>query len=163
MVCKLLVTTLLLGPAISQTQKNQAPVTPQTAPNASLPALPPIKMGLWEATTTMSTGTNLKTRACLTQESYREQLANMPHGCTLSNSQSSSTSMSGDVTCNLQNDVKSSGHFSAQFPDPATVHMTMTVTTTMQGRSMTMTMTSDSHFVSSDCGDVSPGQSQIIQ
>lgn len=162
MLCKLLVTALLLGPAISQTQKNQAPVTPQAPPNAALP-VPPIKMGLWEATTTMSTGTNLKTRACLTQESYRDQLANMPRGCTLSNSQSSSTSMSADVSCNLQNDVKSSGHFSAQFPDASTVHMTMTVTTSMQGRSMTMTMTSDSHFVSSDCGDVAPGQSQIIQ
>lgn len=125
--------------------------------------VPPIKMGLWEATVTTQMGTSLKTRSCITAQSYREQLAHLPQGCKLSNVQRSSTSMSGDVSCNLSNGASSSGHIDAQFPDPSTVHSTINVTTTMQGRSMPITITTESHFVNADCEDLEPGQSKVIQ
>jgi hypothetical protein len=161
MFSELLVSALLLTPAISQTQKNQAPVTPQQAPLITM--APPIKMGLWEAAITTAMGTSLKTRSCMTAQSYRDDLAHLPAGCTLSNVQTSSSSMSADVSCTLPDGASSSGHINAQFPDTSTAHATISVTTTMQGRTMPMTITTESHFVSSDCGDIQPGQSKVIR
>jgi hypothetical protein len=132
-------------------------------PGPNMADAPPIKMGLWEATITTAMGTSLKTRTCLTAESYREQLAHLPEGCTLSNVQKTGTSMSGDVKCNLSNGVNSSGHIDVQFSDPSTVHSTIKVTTTAQGHSMPITITTDSHFVSADCEDLGPGQSKVMQ
>ena len=138
----------------------------QAAPpagNAPAADLPPIKMGLWEATVTTAMGTSLKTRTCMTAASYREQIAHLPQGCALSNVVRTSTSMSGDVKCNLSNGASSSGHIDAHFPDPSTVHSTISVTTTVQGHSMPITITTDSHFVGADCEDLEPGQSKIVQ
>jgi hypothetical protein len=133
-------------------------------PSPSTVDLPPIKMGLWEATvTTAMGGTGLKTRTCLTAQDYREQLAHLPQGCTLSNVQKTSTSMSGDVKCNMSNGASSSGHIDVQFPDPSTVHATIKVTTTVQGQSMPITITTDSRFIGADCEDLEPGQSKVIQ
>jgi hypothetical protein len=138
----------------------------QAAPPAgNVPSadMPPIKTGLWEATVTTAVGTSLKTRTCVTSQGFREQLAHLPQGCTLSNVQKNSTSMSGDVKCSLSNGVTSSGHIDVQFPDSSTVHSTINVTTTMQGRSMPITITTDSHFVGADCEDLEPGQSKMVQ
>lgn len=134
---------------------------PPSSPNVADP--PPIKMGLWEATVTTAMGTSLKTRTCMTAQSYREQIAHLPQGCTLSNVVRTSTSMSGDVSCKLSNGASSSGHIDAHFPDPSTVHSTISVTTTVQGRSMPITITTDSHFVGADCEDLEPGQSKVLQ
>ncbi len=161
MLSELFFAALLLAPAIPQTQKNQVPVTPQQGP--LIANAPPIKMGLWEASITTAMGTNIKTRSCMTAQSYRDDLAHMPQGCTLSNVQTSSSTMSGDVSCTLPNGASSSGHIDAQFPDSSTAHATINVTTTMQGRTMPMTITTDSHFVSADCGDIQPGQSKVLR
>jgi len=130
-------------------------------PNTTITEPPPIKMGLWEATVT-TMGSSLKTRTCMTPQSYREQLVHLPQGCTLSNVQKTTTSMSGDVKCNLSG-ASSSGHIDVQFPDPSTVHSTISVTTTAQGRSIPIMITADSHFVGADCEDLEPGQSKVIQ
>ncbi|HEY4010057.1 MAG TPA: DUF3617 family protein [Acidobacteriaceae bacterium] len=162
MVSELLVSAFLLaGTPLPQTQKSQTPVTPEQG--AVIANAPPIKMGLWEADISTARGTALKTRSCLTPQSYREELAHMPPGCSLSNVQTSSSGMSGDVSCTMQDGLTSSGHIAAQFPDMGTVHVTINITMTMQGHTMPIAITSDSHFVSADCGDIQPGRSKVIQ
>src|SRR5215472_5451898 len=108
MFFKLLTATLLLASAISQTQKSQAPVTAQQAPAAA--NVPPIKMGLWEATMTMgTTGGTYKSRACLSEESYQRMLTRVPPNCTISNLTTTTTSITGDVSCESPAGGKSKG------------------------------------------------------
>ncbi len=160
-ISELLFLSAVLLPSAIQTQNGKVPVTP--APGPLIANAPPIRMGLWEASITTAMGTNIKTRSCMTPQSYRDDLAHMPQGCTLSNVQTSTSSMSGDVSCTLPNGASSSGHIAAQFPDTSTAHATINVTMTMQGRTMPLTITTDSHFVSADCGDIQPGQSKVIR
>ena len=155
MFSQLLMAALLLAPTISQTQKNQAPVTPQKSP--LIGNAPPIKMGLWEATTTTSTSKVFKTRSCVTPQSYREMLTRMPPNCALSNQTNSGTSITEEVSCTASNGNVSTGHVSVQIPDSGTAHSTMTLSATEEGHTMTLTVVTDSHFVSADCGDIAPG------
>lgn len=130
----------------------QAPSTP-----------PPIKMGLWEATTTTGTGRTIKTRSCMTEQSYQEQFAHVPPNCTLSNFSRSATHMSGDVACKESNgQATTSGHFDAEFPDETSAQTTVTLQVNMQGRTMPMTIKSESHYVGADCRGISPGHSQLV-
>jgi hypothetical protein len=162
MFFELLLAALLLAPTVSQTQKSQAPVTPQQTPPAV--NAPPINMGLWDSTMSIGTsGATYKSRACLSQESYQRMLTRVPPNCTVSNLTATPTSLTGDVSCESPSGGKSKGHVDVQIPDSSTVHGTITVTTSYQGHSMTMAIKSDAHFVSADCGDLSPGESRDVQ
>jgi hypothetical protein len=165
MVSELLMAALLLVPAISLTQKNNLVITPQQAsPGRAAPATPPIKMGLWESTITNSVATNtIKTRSCMTLQSYQESIPHLPPGCTVTNKTQTATSITGDVSCTLQHGGTTSGHIDVEMPDPATVRFTIKLMVNAQGRSVPITLTTDSHFVSATCGDIAPGQAKIIQ
>lgn len=164
MVSKFLMAALLLAPAISQTQKNSMTITPrQAAPGGAAPA-PPIKLGLWEATITNSLATNtIKTRSCVTAQSYQETIGHVPPGCTVTNKTQTATSITGDVNCTLQHGGTTTGHIDVEMPDPSTVRSTIKLTVNAQGQSVPMTLTTDSHFVGADCGDIAPGQAKVIQ
>ncbi len=130
--------------------------------NPAASNLPPIKMGLWEASITSSTSTPMKTRSCMTQQSYQQQMAHVPAGCTLTNLSRGSANMSGDVSCKSPNGAQGSGHFDAEFPDTSTINSTISITVNMQGRSMPITVKTQSHYIGPDCGDIKPGAAQIV-
>jgi hypothetical protein len=132
-------------------------------PKTALSAPPPINMGLWEATITTGLGTTMKTRSCLTAESYQQQLARLPPGCSMSHVSRTPSSISGDVSCTLQAGLSSSGHFDAQFPNASTARTAIHITTSMEGHSMPMTIMVDSHFVGADCGTIAPGQTETMR
>src|SRR5215472_10194955 len=162
MFFKLLTAMLLVAPAIQQTQKSQPPVAPQQVPQVA--DAPPIKMGLWESTMTMgTTGAMLKSRACLNQETYQRMLTRVPPNCTISNLTTTAASITGDVKCESPDGGTSKGHVDVQIPDSSTVHGAVTVTTKYQGHTMVMDIKSDAHFVSADCGDLSPGESADVE
>ena len=162
MLSKVLIGALLLSPPISQTQKSQAPVTPQQAP--AVTNAPPIKLGLWDSTMTMgTTGATYKSRACMSADSYQRMLTRVPPNCAISNLTTSPTSIAGDVSCESPSGGKSKGHVDVQIPDASTVHSTISVTTNYQGHEMTMVIKGDAQFVSADCGDLGPGESRDVQ
>ena len=158
---KLLFVAALALPSAIQTQNGKPPVTPPSAPLGITP--PPIKMGLWEATVTSSLAPKaLKTRSCLTPQSYQDAMAHIPPGCTLTNKTQTATSITGDLSCTLQHGGTTTGHIDVEMPDPATVRSKIDLSLNVQGQTMPMTLTTESHFVSADCGDIAPGQSKVI-
>jgi hypothetical protein len=159
---ELLLLAALLLPSAIQTQNGKAPVTPPPAPLGITP--PPIKMGLWEATVTNSLiSKTLKTRSCITPQSYQDAMAHIPPGCTIANKTQTATSITGDLSCTLQHGGTTTGHIDVEMPDPTTVRSKIDLSINVQGKTMPMTLTADSHFVSADCGDTAPGESKVIQ
>ena len=138
--------------AITQTPSGSAPITS-----------PSIKMGLWEATVANSVATNtIKMRSCITPESYKEAIAHVPPGCTITNKTQTATSISGDLSCTLQHGGTTTGHIDVEMPDPTSMRSTVKLMVNAQSQSVPMTLTTDSHFVSADCGDIAPGQAKIV-
>lgn len=126
-----------------------------------LPSTPPVKMGLWESTATNGRGMSYKSRSCFTNESYQKDIARMPPGCTISNQVWTSHSFAADVACTMR-DATSTGHVDVQFPDTQTIHTTMAISMTAQGQTVPINFTTESHFISSDCGDLPGGQSKPV-
>lgn len=129
--------------------------------SATMPATLPVKMGLWENTLKTSEGETQKTRSCFTKESFQRSVTNMPPSCVISNQVWTSHSYSSDVAC-ATSSSQSKGHLDMQFPDPQTSHSTITITMTVQGKVIPLTITTDSHFISSECGDIAPGESREV-
>lgn len=152
---------LLLLVALPQTNDTKRPM--ETAPPPSVlnaPSTPPVKMGLWESTISGQHGT-YKSRSCFTKESYQKSMASTPRDCTISNQSWTSHNFTADIACTMQG-ASSKGHIDVEFPDAETLHTTMSMTMTMQGHTTPVSFSTDAHFVSSDCGDIAPGQSRIL-
>lgn len=147
---------IVLFASLSSAQ-DRTPASPLNAEGA-----PPIKMGLWEATTTTQSLT-FKMRSCVTPESYKDTLTRMPPGCTLANPVINTSSISGDVSCTLPNGASGNGHFDAQFPDSSTMHGSISLNISVQGHSMQTAIKTDSHFVSASCGDIQPGETREVK
>jgi hypothetical protein len=163
MLSKLILSApLVLLLAAPQTQNsNSKPM--DTAPGqVKLPSTPPVKMGLWESTATNGRGVSYKARSCFTKESYQKEMATMPAGCTVSNQTWTSHSFTADVACTMR-EATSTGHIDVEFPDTETLHSTMNVSMTAQGQTIPINFTTDSHFVSSDCGDIAGGESRPMR
>ena len=140
-----------------------------------MPAKPPMKMGLWESTsvTTMvmpdmpnmpgmgAPRTN-KVRSCMTPESYAKNFYNRPQSkdCTRANESWTGNKYSFDIVCPAQN---GSGHFEITMQGEEAGHGTMHMKMSPGGHTMTMDMTTDTHFVSSDCGSVTPDKPEILK
>jgi hypothetical protein len=151
---------LLLG--VPQTQNSASKPTDAAPTPLKLPSTPPVKMGLWETTTTTGRGANYKTRSCFTNESYQKDMAKMPPGCTINSQAWTSHSFTADIACTMQ-DHTSSGHVDVQFPDTETIHGTMSISMTAEGQTVPFSFTTDAHFVSADCGDIQGGQSKVVR
>ena len=161
MLSRLVVAALLLASLPGLTRNKTAAIT-QTA--GSTAATPPIKMGLWEATVTNSLSPNpIKSRSCIDVESYQKSMASVPPGCTITNKKQTATSISGDLSCNLQHGGTATGHVDVEMPDASTMQSTVNLTVTAQGQTVPMKLTTDSHFISADCGDIAPGQGKVVQ
>lgn len=127
------------------------------------PAMPPIRMGLWESTMTNGPGAGHGARTCITPQSYEKALASMPAGCTLSNQVRDAHHISADIECALPN-VHETGHLDTEIPDPETTHTVINVNLQVQGgQSMPLTLKIDGHFVSADCGSLAPGKAEPVR
>ena len=130
--------------------------------SATMPATLPIKMGLWENKLTTSEGETQKTRSCFTRDSFERSVANVPPSCSISKQVWTSHSYASDIACSTPTS-HSTGHLDMQFPGPETARSTIAITMTVQGKTIPLTITTDSHFISSKCGDLGPGQSRELQ
>lgn len=165
MLSTLAVASVLLASLPGLTRNNNAAITQAPAQNgrsATMPATLPVKMGLWENTLTTSEGEHQKTRSCFTKESFQRSVMNMPSTCTITNQAWTSRSYTSDVSCKTTSS-QSNGHLDMQFLSPETTHSTITLTITVQGKTVPLTITTDSKFVSSQCGDLAPGDSREVQ
>ena len=153
-----------------------------TAQVADMP--PPVKMGLWqtEVTSTMSgmentpmaamaahNGRTHINQSCLTREKWKEDIQDLNQRqanreCTMTNVHQDAKSLSFDQNCN-SGGGKMTGHFKMEADDPEHMHGGGTMTMEMQGlpQPITVNTTIASHFMSSDCGSVKPGESKMIQ
>jgi Protein of unknown function (DUF3617) len=145
---------------------------------------PPVKMGLWqsESTTTVSgapdtpmgkamgNGHTTVTQGCLTPESWAKEMQGMEQrrhnaDCTTSNFKQDSHRFSLDESCGSGQGYSSNVHFEMLIDDSENAHgqgdVKMTGPAFPQGMSMHMTM--KTKFISSDCGDVKPGEGKTIR
>ena len=144
---------------------------------------PPMKMGLWqtESHTEVSSADNspiaqamaahartVVSQGCMTPETWKEGLQNMQKkrqsaDCKVSNMQQDTHKISFDEQCSEQS-YSSNVHFEMLLDNEETMHGTATVRMNgpMFPSGMTMNMKMNSKFLSSDCGDVKPGDGKVI-
>ena len=137
-----------------------------------MPTTPPMKLGLWETSSTTSMqmpGMNMppqpphsvKARVCVTAETWARAFGNNDRmaGCTRSNESYGAKHYSFDLSCPAMN---GSAHFEMEFfgddSGRGKIHMDMNP----QGHHAIVDSVLDSHFVSSDCGGLAPGRSQVV-
>ena len=146
---------------------------------------PPIKMGLWqsEVTTTMQgvpdspmshamgSGRTTVTQGCLTPDTWKKDIQGMQQhmrntDCTMSNFEQDAHHVSFDEACTAgsQPGYSNNVHFEMLIDDTENAHghadMKMTGPAFPDG--MTMHTAMKSKYLSSDCGDVKPGESKVI-
>ena len=149
---------------------------------------PPIKMGLWKSTTTMTmaglqlppdveaklkaSGRSLggahtvQTTACLTPQKWQEMIGQMNNGnkdCQYTNRKVSAQGLSADIQCH-SNESSSTGHIEMIFDSSEKTHgtMHMQVTSRQMPQPMTVDGTFQGEYQSSDCKGISPDSPQIV-
>jgi hypothetical protein len=158
---------------------------------AQIPTIapPPIKMGLWQSSVTvnmsgMPNNPNMPSGAgggsmthvnqsCMTPNSWRDAFRNMQQrrqqaasaNCSTLNVSQDAHQVTFDMNCSSQQGFTSNVHVQMLLDSEEAMHGNATVKMSgpnfPQGMSMTSIITSK--FVSSDCGDVKPGQSKPVQ
>jgi hypothetical protein len=142
---------------------------------------PPMKMGLWQSDVSvqmsgMPNGASMPPRTltsqtCMTPDTWKDSLRSMqnrrpnsPVNCTTSNVEQDGHHYTADVQCTAQQGFTTSVHVDMQFDSDESMHGTTTMN--MGGPNapsgMQMTSTVKSKFLSSDCGDIKPGQGKMI-
>jgi len=159
---------------------------------AQTPAPPPVKMGLWESSVTMTMGGfqippdvaakmqamgrpvpgaahTTVTQSCLTADQWTKTWANLNKRgdmeCKVSNLTQGSQKLSFDTSCTSQQGGVFTGHFEMFFDDDEHSHGTMHMKgeSGSGGQPIVMDMKMTSHFVSADCGEVKPGDAKVIK
>ncbi|HUB19008.1 MAG TPA: DUF3617 domain-containing protein [Acidobacteriaceae bacterium] len=151
----------------------------QLDPNAP----PPIKMGLWQSEVTITDAANAAspmarsmgnhttvTQGCLTPDSWKKDIQGMQNrqrqtDCNTANFEQDAHHVAFDVKCAGQGGYASDGHFEMLIDDPENGHghVDMKMSGPAFPDGMTMHMTMKTKFLSSDCGDVKPGQGKTIR
>ncbi len=135
------------------------------------PSTPPMKLGLWEITTTVTMEMpgmpaqpprSMKVRSCVTAESWTKSFGKMQQtgDCTLSHQNMTAGHYSFDVSCPSMN---ATGHSEMNFSDETTGHGTMRMEMNAGGQQMVTSSVWDSHYLGADCGAVTPDKPQIIR
>ena len=140
---------------------------------------PPVKMGLWQTESNTSTAGMENTpmaraggkhstvsQGCLTPETWKSELAKIGDNpdCKVSNMHQDAHSISFDETCASERH-NTNAHFEGQFDDSEHMHGTVKVQITSPSfpQPITMNMALTSHYLSSSCGDVKPGEGKVIR
>ncbi len=124
----------------------------------------PIKEGLWEIVINKDDGTaDFRTHDCLTQKSFAEMMTkvNAHPGCKLTSQNFSSRGITVDMSCNTSK-YQLNSHGVIDVLDSEHVRGTQTLKMVVQGHSNESINQSTGHFLSSSCGNVKPGDPQII-
>jgi hypothetical protein len=140
-----------------------------------MPSTPPMRMGLWEQTTTVNmkmTGANIppgmptnqtiKMQSCFTEDAWQKMLANQTKSCTFSNQSASANHFSTDMDCGSGKSFKMTGHIEATFSSMESGKGTSHVSSVGPNMSIVSDGTTDMRFVSSSCGALEPGKSKIV-
>ncbi len=124
----------------------------------------PVKEGLWEIVFYKDDGTaDFRTHECLTQKSFAEMITkvNSHPGCKLTSQDFSSRGITVDMSCNTSKyQLNTHGFIGAL--DSEHVRVTQTVKMVLQGHSNETITKSDGHFLNSSCGNVKPGDPEIL-
>jgi hypothetical protein len=135
------------------------------------PMAPPMKLGLWETTSSttmqmpgmqMPPARAMKIRSCATAESWSKAFgsARQNKDCKPVNEKQTATTYSFDLSCSSS---KATGHVEMDFGNGTTGHGSMHMVMDAGGKTMTMETSWDSKYVGADCGSVAPGSPEIIQ
>ena len=137
-------------------------------------------MGLWETSvSTKMTGMDMppalakmaglggqetKVQACITPESWHKIVSDsrQQKDCTRTNEQYTGHTYSFDLSCKSG---RQTGHAEHTFDSPESGHATSTIVMEQGGGrpQMHIDSTSQSHFVSADCGGVTPDKPKILR
>jgi hypothetical protein len=155
------------------------------AAQETTPTPPPIKMGLWQSSVTVNMAGMIPNapagaggsmthinQSCMTPDSWRDAFRNMQQrrqqataNCSTANVSQDAHQMTFDMSCSGQQGVSTNVHVQMFLDSQEAMHGNATVK--MSGPSfpqgMSMTSTIASKFLSSDCGDVKPGESKPVQ
>ena len=139
-------------------------------------APPPIKMGLWQSSVTLnSTGMGLAgghpitSQSCYTPDSWKHSMQKMQSrhpsaNCTTSNMQQDSHKLSFDGQCSEAQGMSVTYHVEMFLDSDEAMHGSsrakMSAPQFPQGMSMNSVI--NSKFISSDCGDIKPGESKPV-
>jgi hypothetical protein len=151
---------------------------------AQLSDVPPVSMGLWQSETN-ATVTGLEntpmaamaatlgrahaSQSCLTPESWKKGIEGVQNqqqrGCTLTNVHQDAHEISFDEACDSGGGSTSSSHIDMLIDSSENAHGTVLtkVTEPRLPQPMNINMSIVSHFVSSNCGDVKPGEGKMIK
>lgn len=145
------------------------------------PTPPPIKMGLWESSVTVNmsgmpnapagAGGSMTrvNQSCMTADSWRNAFRSMQQrqqqstaACKSASVNQDAHQLTFDIDCSSQQGFNSNIHVQMFLDSDEAMHGTATVK--MSGanfpQGMSMTSTINSKFLSSDCGDIKPGESK---
>jgi hypothetical protein len=147
---------------------------------AQPPALtpPPIKMGLWQSSVTVKSGgmgpmaaagNTSAHQSCFTPDSWKQSMQAMQSrqqkmNCTTSNLQQDSHEVSFDGQCTTDQSINVNYHVEMFLDSDSAMHGTTTskMSGPMFPQGVTMSSSIASKFISSDCGDIKPGESKSI-
>lgn len=134
------------------------------------PMAPPMKLGLWETTSTtkmqmpgMDMGArSTKARSCATAESWSRAFgqAKQNRECAPVNEKRTATSFSFDLSCSSNN---ATGHVEMEFVDGTTGHGSMHMVVNTGGKALTMDTSWETKYLGPDCGSVKPESPEIVQ
>ena len=128
---------------------------------------PPVKMGLWEKTLTLTGGPRgtmtLKAKNCITPDTWQEMVTNSTKpqpGCTINKAKTAKGySFSGSCTISGGTTMEIKGSSSINDEEHITSDSHSTIT---RGGKITQSDThSTSQFVSANCGAVKPGEPEV--
>jgi len=130
---------------------------------------PPVKMGLWQKTMTMTGGPNgtmtLNSKSCVTPESWQQMVQNSQKqrpGCDVKRSQNGNGySYSG--SCSTAHGMKMTFSGTATIRDAEHIVSESHSTSTLNGKTRQSDIKAESHFVSASCGNIKPGESDEDQ
>jgi hypothetical protein len=124
----------------------------------------PFKEGLWENVMYGDDGKpDLRSHDCLTQKSFVEMMTkvNSHPGCKLTSQNYSSRGLTVDMSCNLKN-MQMTLHGTIEVLDAEHMRGTNTMKMVMQGQTRETTTKSTAHFLSASCGNIKPGDPEIL-
>ena len=135
-----------------------------------LPTTPPMKLGLWESSTTMTMkmpGMDMpprtfKSRSCATAESWAKMLGSSQRtdACQRTNESFSGGHYTFDMSCPSMN---GKGHADFDLSDSTATHGTVHMDMSPGGRQATSDLVVEGRFISADCGSVVPGKPELLQ
>lgn len=137
-------------------------------------APPPVKMGLWQSSVTISAGMGPAGRtstseSCYTPDTWKQNMQRMQSrgqklNCTTSNFQQDSHQITFDGQCAMDQGMNVNYHIQMFLDSDSAVHGTTTskVSGPMFPQGMTVSSAISSKFISPDCGALKPGESRDV-